>query len=106
MKLKNEILKLEKNQVLDILEKHKGIDNPVERMEQIWNDMNMDTQSASVSIILYLNDTDTELGLEYAKQASLDLITDGFIEWEQYIDADNKIYIDSLVENYLSGALD
>lgn len=106
MKLKNEIVKLDKDQLLDVIEKHKSIENSVERMEQIWNDMNMDTQSASVSIILYLNDTDTELGVEYAKQASLDLVTDGFIEWEQYIDADNKIYIDSLVENYLSGALD
>lgn len=105
MKIKNEVLKLDSGQLDEIIEKHQVIENPVERMEEIWKGMELDTYSASKSIILYLNDTGTDLGVSYAMQASLALLTDGFIEWDQYIDADNNDYLTSLKENYLSGDL-
>lgn len=101
----NEGIKFSKNDLQGFLEKHKDVENACERMELIWTDMKLDAFQASKSIVLYLNEGDTELSHNYALEASLALITEGYIEWDQYVDADNSDYIESLFNNYLDGEL-
>ena len=98
-------IKLNQVDLNKLLVKYQEVENPCDRMELIWGDMKLDTYEAGKSIIIFLHDQYTDVSLNHAMQASLALVTEGYIGWEKYIDADNPDYVSSLFDSYLDGRI-